>query len=136
MRPVAMWLSVVTFAVGLLAISGELSGGVLASAAGDVLGVIALVSVALITSGWVLRRPMWITHGVAVTGGVWLAVALILATESVTIAGQSVAAGQWWRALGILFPPLVATCWAGIASTSWWIERDDPRGDKAGTTPG
>ncbi len=127
-RPVALWLSVATVGVGVVAASGQVPGVRLDRLAGDIIGAIALLSAVVMWAGWWGRRDTWTTAGVAIACGVWAAFAAVTGVEAVERAQEPAAAGDWPRVIAIFLSSYLALCWAGVAASSWWIERrEGPR---------
>lgn len=119
---IAFWLSLVTFANGVVSFGHQIPGQVLDGIAGHVFGAVAMATGVAI---WVSLRK-WdqgTLHATYLAGIIWFAMSSILFIDAFHRVGPIIDKGDWWRVVAVFYSPFVALCWAGIAWTSWWVDR-------------
>ena len=106
-RPVAMWLMLVTIVIVWATATDRSVGAFLDQWPGQVIAVIGGAAVVALFGGWALQRDSWMHHGMLYAAGASAGVGVTLAVEQVSPVSM-----------------LIAFCWAGLAAGSWWLEQD------------
>ena len=121
-RPILPPLTAGTLILSVGLIAGQVVGTALDGRAGDVIGVIGLMSAVLLILGqrWgsdrlVMTGQLWLT-------GVWASVGAVILVNVIPRAAEAVTVGDWWRAYGVFLSALIALIVAWISAAAWWAE--------------
>ena len=116
-RPVAFFLMVSLLIVTWGTFLNIKGGPNFAGLAGDVIGVVALMSAGMLAWGWWTKSDRWLTAGLSGCTAAWVGVITVIIMD------------YGWLTFGTLF----GVCWVGISASTYLLERrGEPRGGPRG----
>lgn len=110
-RPYALAVSFSVATIAIAVLTRSAVGVYLDQWPGQIVGVMAVVTVGMLWWGWWARSDRWMAHGLLWSAGVWAGVGTILAWEGSAPVSTALA----W-------------CWVLASGGAWLLEVADTRG--------